>query len=77
MLVLSRKKGESLMIGDQIEIVVLAAEGDTIKLGIQAPRNIEVLRKEVYELIQNSNAEASLHSPDLGELKEMIKKRGK
>ncbi|GAA4873852.1 hypothetical protein GCM10023310_61870 [Paenibacillus vulneris] len=65
------------MIGDQIEIVVLAAEGDTIKLGIQAPRNIEVLRKEVYELIQNSNEEASLPSPDLGELKEMIKKRGK
>ncbi|WP_028551006.1 carbon storage regulator CsrA [Paenibacillus sp. UNC451MF] len=76
MLVLSRKKGESLMIGDQIEIVVLAAEGDTIKLGIQAPRNIEILRKEVYELIQNSNTEASEHKSDLDELKKMIKNRG-
>ncbi|WP_282938798.1 carbon storage regulator CsrA [Paenibacillus sp. RC67] len=76
MLVLSRKKGESLMIGDQIEIIVLAAEGDTIKLGIKAPRNIEVLRKEVYELIQQSNAEASKNEINIAKLSDMIKKRG-
>lgn len=70
------KKGESLMIGDQIEIIVLAAEGDTIKLGIKAPRNIEVLRKEVYELIQQSNAEASKNEINIAKLSDMIKKRG-
>jgi carbon storage regulator len=67
MLVLSRKKGESIMIGDHIELVVLSTDGDTVKLGISAPKDVEVYRKEVYLSIQQSNKEAqdsvvSLHT---------------
>lgn len=59
MLVLTRKKGESIMIGDSIELVVIGVEGDLVKLGIQAPKSIEVYRKELYDSIQSSNKEAS------------------
>ncbi|MEF2968078.1 carbon storage regulator CsrA [Paenibacillus sp. M1] len=59
MLVLSRKKGESIIISDNIELVVLEVEGDTVKLGIQAPKNVEIHRKEIYIAIQKSNVEAS------------------
>lgn len=59
MLVLSRKKGESIMISDTIEIVVLESEGDIVKLGIKAPKNVEIYRKEIYLAIQESNKEAS------------------
>ncbi|MFJ7838531.1 carbon storage regulator CsrA [Lysinibacillus sphaericus] len=62
MLVLSRKKDESIMIGDQIEIKILAVEGDQIKLGIVAPKAVKVHRSEVFEAIQAQNKEA-LASP--------------
>ncbi|MFJ8064189.1 carbon storage regulator CsrA [Psychrobacillus sp. NPDC096426] len=58
MLVLSRKKDESIMIGDQIELKVLSVDGDQVKLGIVAPKNIKVYRSEVYESIQQQNKEA-------------------
>ena len=58
MLVLARKKGESIMIGDHIEIVVLGTEGDTVRVGIRAPKHVEVFRKEIYLTIQESNKEA-------------------
>ncbi|KGE20412.1 carbon storage regulator CsrA [Paenibacillus wynnii] len=59
MLVLSRKKGESIVIGDQIEVVVLSVEGDTIKLGISAPKHVDIFRKEVYLSIQETNRESA------------------
>lgn len=59
MLVLARKKGESIMIGDNIEIVILGSEGDTIRIGIRAPKHVEVFRKEIYQQIQESNKEAT------------------
>ncbi|MDN4066436.1 carbon storage regulator CsrA [Paenibacillus vini] len=59
MLVLSRKKGESIIISDTIEVVILETEGDTVKIGIQAPRDVEIHRKEIFEAILNSNREAS------------------
>lgn len=59
MLVLSRKKGESIVISDDIEIIVLESEGDTVKLGIKAPKDVEIHRKEIYLAIQESNKEAS------------------
>jgi len=59
MLVLTRKKGESIMIGDQIELVVLGTEGDTVKLGIRAPKHIDIFRKEVYDVIGESNRQAA------------------
>lgn len=58
MLVLSRKKDESIMIGDQIEIKILAVEGEQIKIGIVAPKTVKVHRSEVFEAIQAQNREA-------------------
>ncbi|MBN2039991.1 MAG: carbon storage regulator CsrA [Spirochaetes bacterium] len=59
MLVLARKLNESIMIGDDIEIVVIDMKGDQVKLGIKAPKKIAVHRKEVYEEIQLENIAAS------------------
>ena len=58
MLALTRKKGESLVINNNIEITVLEIRGDQIKLGIQAPKDVPIYRKEVYLQIQNENEEA-------------------
>jgi len=58
MLALSRKKGEALVINNNIEVTILEVKGDQIKLGISAPREVPVYRKEVYEQIQQSNKEA-------------------
>ncbi|MED4888218.1 carbon storage regulator CsrA [Lysinibacillus sp. FSL R7-0073] len=70
MLVLSRKKDESIMIGDQIEIKILAVDGDQIKLGIVAPKTVKVHRSEVFEAIQAQNKEAlSSNSSFLEQLK--------
>jgi carbon storage regulator len=65
MLVLSRKQGESIKIGDNIELVVLEVKGDQIKIGIQAPKNVEIWRKELYEEIQSENASAISDVKDL------------
>ncbi|MFE3576825.1 carbon storage regulator CsrA [Lysinibacillus sp. NPDC059133] len=70
MLVLSRKKDESIMIGDQIEIKILAVEGEQIKIGIVAPKTVKVHRSEVFEAIQAQNREAlSTSSSFLEQLK--------
>lgn len=58
MLVLSRKIKESIMIGDEIEITIVAVDGDQVKLGISAPKNIDIHRKEIYLSIQQENNEA-------------------
>ncbi len=65
MLVLTRKLNEAIQIGDNIEITVLAISGDQVKLGINAPKHVEIHRKEVYLAIQKENSEASLASKDL------------
>jgi len=59
MLVLTRHKNESIMIGDLIEVTVVDMKGDRVRLGISAPRNIAVHRKEVYEAIRAENIEAA------------------
>ncbi|MEM6392190.1 MAG: carbon storage regulator CsrA [Planctomycetota bacterium] len=59
MLVLSRLRDETIMIGDEIEITVVDIRGDKVRLGINAPRSVQVHRKEVYTAIQRENAEAS------------------
>ncbi len=66
MLVLSRKLNQSIMIGDDVRIVVVSVDRDTVKLGIEAPRAIPVHRSEVYEEIQLSNR-AAASGPALGE----------
>jgi carbon storage regulator len=59
MLVLTRKTGEAIQIGEDIEISVVSVKGDQVKLGINAPKNVEIHRKEIYLTIQEENAEAS------------------
>jgi len=59
MLALTRKKGESIMVGNDVELVVLSIQGDQVKLGFVAPKNISIHRKEIYEQIQAENREAS------------------
>ena len=59
MLALSRKKGEALMINNDIEITVLDIKGEQVKIGISAPKEVPVYRKEVYIQIQEANKEAS------------------
>ncbi len=57
MLVLSRQKDESIMIGDDVEITIVDVRGDKVRLGITAPRDIPVHRLEVYEAIQREKSE--------------------
>ncbi|MFG0328747.1 MAG: carbon storage regulator CsrA [Phycisphaerales bacterium] len=59
MLVLSRQRDETIMIGDEIEITVVDIRGDKVRLGINAPTRIAVHRKEVYEAIRRENEQAS------------------
>jgi carbon storage regulator len=59
MLVLSRKVGQKVIISDTIEITVLEIKGETIKLGIQAPREISIYREEIYHEIKGYNLDAS------------------
>lgn len=65
MLVLTRKINESIKIGDDIEVTILSVSGEQIKIGIDAPRRVEIHRKEVYLDIQNENNQASQTSIDL------------
>ncbi len=59
MLVLSRHRDETIMIGDEVEITVVDIRGDKVRLGITAPRHIQVHRKEVYEAIKRENQQAA------------------
>ena len=59
MLIITRKKGESLMIGNDIEIIVSKIDDGSVKIGIKAPRDIEILRKELYEEVEQENREAT------------------
>lgn len=64
MLVLSRQRDEAIMIGDEVEITVVDIRGDKVRLGITAPRHIQVHRKEVYEAIKRENEQAAKLQPD-------------
>ena len=76
MLVLARKLNESIMVGDDIEIVIIDIKGDQVKLGLKAPKNVKVHRKEVYLEIQNQNLEASNSDPTkLKNLSNLFKKK--
>lgn len=64
MLALSRKPGESVIIGNDIEITILEVKGEQVKVGIKAPQSVAIYRKELFEQIQESNREASKISED-------------
>jgi len=65
MLVLSRQRDETIMIGDEIEITIVDIRGDKVRLGITAPTRIAVHRKEVYEAIRRENQQAAEHAASL------------
>ena len=71
MLALSRKKNEAIMVNNNIEITVLEIRGDHVKLGIAAPKEIPIYRKEVYVQIQQEN-KASTDISNMDELKKLI-----
>lgn len=76
MLILARRLNESIMIGDEVEIVVVAVAHDQVKLGIRAPRSVAVHRKEIFEEIQRENklaAEAAARG-DLAASADLLKK---
>jgi carbon storage regulator len=64
MLVLTRKTNQSIMIGDDIEVSVLAVMGDKVRIGISAPRDVPVFRQEVYVEIQNEQADGPATARD-------------
>ena len=65
MLVISRKKGESLLIGDDIEITVEKIDSSSVKISIKAPKEKVILRKEVYEKVKNEKSNAIVTSEDI------------
>lgn len=65
MLVITRKKGESILIGDDIEITVAKIEDGSVKLAIKAPKEKTILRKELFEEVQEENKEAAKINIDL------------
>jgi len=73
MLVLGRKKGESIIIDDDIEIIITAVEGETVKIGINAPKHITIHRKEVYLEIQEENKAATSNVINLSDFLNMKK----
>ncbi|EIM08459.1 carbon storage regulator CsrA [Planococcus antarcticus DSM 14505] len=74
MLVLGRKKGETIVINDDIEITVTSIEGDMVRLGINAPKQITIHRKEVYLEIQEENKQATSNVINLNDFLSMRKK---
>ena len=70
MLVLSRKKKETVLIGEDIKITIISIEGDKVRLGIEAPSHVSIYRQEIYEAIKAENKEAA--SVNLTALEEFL-----
>ena len=75
MLILTRKQGESVAIGDDIVVTVVEIQGKQVKLGVRAPREVTVHRQEIYEKIQLENIRASqVQDFDISQLRDAISK---
>jgi len=74
MLVLTRKKDESIVIGDNIEIKIVGIEEGKVRLGISAPKDVEIHRKEVYVDIQEENKKAATGSLNISDLGKLLRK---
>jgi len=68
MLILKRKVGEVVKIGDDIEVHILAVEGDVVKIGFEAPKNVQIMRSELYEAIKAENLQAGSQKVEQSQL---------
>lgn len=76
MLILSRKEGEALIINDDISIKILESRNGQVKLGLEAPADVTILREEVYQRILEENKKAARETPDdLSALEEILKEK--
>lgn len=75
MLILSRKKGESIIIDGNIEIKVLEIQDGKVQIGIDAPKNVDIFRKELYKSIQEENIEAANIRLDMDQVSQIWKKK--
>jgi carbon storage regulator len=73
MLALTRKKGESIIIGDNIEVIVLSVQGDMVKIGVEAPRSIPVNRKEIFVQILEQNRRAAERPVSVQDISNLFK----
>ncbi len=73
MLALSRKKDESIMLGNDIEITVLEIKGDQVKIGVKAPKSVTIFRKEIYDQIQEENKKAVEQNVDKDTIEKLFK----
>ncbi|RFU63946.1 carbon storage regulator CsrA [Peribacillus glennii] len=74
MLVLTRKNGETIKIGNDIEITIISSKNDQVKIGIKAPKEIEIVRKELFEEVLRENQQAAI---EISALQEFINKNKK
>ena len=68
MLILSRKTNQKIVIGENVEITIIEVKGEQVKIGIEAPRNLKVFRREVYEEIQRKPSRTSYRKADFAEI---------
>ena len=73
MLALSRKKGESIVVGNDIEITILEIQGEQVKIGISAPKAVPIYRKEIYVQIQEANKEAAESTVSIEDMKKIFR----
>ncbi|MDR9433316.1 MAG: carbon storage regulator CsrA [Spiribacter sp.] len=67
MLILTRRVGETLIIGDDVSVTVLGVKGNQVRIGVEAPKDVSVHRKEIYERIRDEDENTSSDKPDTGE----------
>lgn len=77
MLILTRKKNESIIINDNIEITIVDSDDGKVKIGIDAPLSVKIFRKEVYDAIIEENKAAATSKGDVNKLKDFIIKKEK
>ena len=77
MLILTRKLDEAILIGDDIRITVVEIQGDKVRLGIEAPRELSVLREELYNAVREENRRAMLNPQGVADIVKQVKGEGK
>lgn len=77
MLILTRKLNEAIMIGEDIKITVVEIQGDKVKLGIEAPRELSILRQEIYNAVGEENRQAMLNPQGIADIVKQVKKEVK